>query len=468
MHQKSSSLLSSRSAHLPANGLFFPDYVVGVIYDRPKDVYLMVNYRPRNGLWFPFSERRVHETSLQTMKRILESFALNDADQIHLVKVCSTKTLPCRAHDVLFYAIVPKSSTTINTWLNGKIDGIDFDRQLDNLPDNHPLWINAVQLRHICKSSRLLGIEPLILNKQFKDIFYGAMNLMNMNSNVLFEEMKIPQVDNPSKSAAQLLLQSAKFTSTVQEQIFEEFHHATVPSEYLNFESFKELMLNKGLDATHLIDYFRAFDSTQRSYLTYLDYVLGLAALDPNTQHGGVPAEQRCRYIFRYYNASNTQRMSFDEFKLMIKDIHKSKGQNLTGDALQEEALQMFRSFGLRSIDQSLNLMDFLSGVGQLRFRGTSVLFRLAIPIVDLLKPPLSSTPSNTALTSSTTSNRSPSANGMARRTDLSVTPSLISPASPAAKEEFQNYEIATHIVKVSAERKSKDKDQDDPRWTCR
>ena len=62
------------------------------------------------------------------------------------------------------------------------------------------------------------------------------------------------------------------------------------------------------------------------------------------------PAEQRCRYIFRFYNnsSSTNQRMSFDEFKWMIKDIHKSKGQNLTGDALTEEALQMFRSFGFK------------------------------------------------------------------------------------------------------------------------
>lgn len=50
--------------------------------------------------------------------------------------------------------------------------------------------------------------------------------------------------------------------------------------------------------------------------------------MEPYTQHGGLPAEQRCRYIFRYYNynekGSNNnfeansvvnQSMNFEKFK---------------------------------------------------------------------------------------------------------------------------------------------------------
>ncbi|CAF1226969.1 unnamed protein product [Adineta steineri] len=380
------------------------DYIVCVIYDKIKDVYLMNNYQQRGGLWFLFSERRINETSLQSIKRLLDPILIYDSDQIHLVKVCSTKTLPFKGRDVLFYAIIPKSTTTINIWLNGKVDGIDIERQLNTLHDNSTVWLTTIQLKYISKLSRLLGIEPLTLNKQFKDIFHSTIK--TNNTTVIYEEIKIPPIETISKTtynnAAETLLLSAKFTSTIQEKLYEEYHHSVLPSDYLNLETFKNLISRKGLESSHVIDYFRAFDSTQRNYLTFLDYLLGLAALDPNTQHGGVPAEQRCRYIFRYYNINNNQRMTFDEFKIMIKDIHKNKGQNLIGDALNDEALQMFRSFGLRSSDQTLNLMDFLSGVGQLRFRGTSVLFRLTMSISDFFKR--TSTP-NTLVIPSSTSN---------------------------------------------------------------
>jgi hypothetical protein len=425
------------------------DYIVGVVYDKAKDVYLMMNHRQRGGIWFPYSERRAHETSFQTIKRILDPLVSHDADQIHLVKVCSTKTLPCRARDVVFYAIMSKANSMINLWLHGQVDGIDFERQLDSLPDNASLWMNTGQMRHVSKLSRLIGIEPLVLNKQFKDIFFGSTATTSMSTSIHFEEVKIPQIEMTSKtgpSPAHQLLQSAKFSSNIQEQLYEEYHHAVLPSDYLNFETFKTLMMNKGVESQHFIGYFRAFDSSQRNYLTFVDYLLGLAALDPNTQHGSVPAEQRCRFIFRYYNTNPSQRMTFDEFKSMINDIHKAKGQNITGDALNEQASQMFRSFGLRSIDQTLNLIDFLSAVGQLRFRGTSTLFRSSTPVTELVKS-LSSTISNNLVLTSTHhigSNRTSNTGPLMRR----IEPVLKLPN--ASKDDTHLYEIATHIVKVS------------------
>jgi hypothetical protein len=52
--------------------------------------------------------------------------------------------------------------------------------------------------------------------------------------------------------------------------------------------------------------------------------------MDPSTSHGGInlnyliymkffilgaPAEQRCRYIFRFYNIKNNGNMSIEEFR---------------------------------------------------------------------------------------------------------------------------------------------------------
>ena len=93
----------------------------------------------------------------------------------------------------------------------------------------------------------------------------------------------------------------------VQERIFKEFYSYTFPSEYMGFQAFVEAMDNKlsTIEKSKIHAYFRAFDSQQKSYLTYSDYLLGvsiyfinqhkhfsfhlsgLAAMDPSTSHGG-------------------------------------------------------------------------------------------------------------------------------------------------------------------------------------
>ena len=59
----------------------------------------------------------------------------------------------------------------------------------------------------------------------------------------------------------------------------------------------------------------RAFDVHKRRMLSYRDILLGLAAMEPATQHGGTPAEMRCRYIFRYYDKEGEGLLEFSEFK---------------------------------------------------------------------------------------------------------------------------------------------------------
>lgn len=63
----------------------------------------------------------------------------------------------------------------------------------------------------------------------------------------------------------------------VQERIFKEFYSHTFPSEYMNFDSFSEAMDNKlsAKEKGRIQAYFRAFDTQQNFYLTYLDYLLG-------------------------------------------------------------------------------------------------------------------------------------------------------------------------------------------------
>ena len=38
------------------------------------------------------------------------------------------------------------------------------------------------------------------------------------------------------------------------------------------------------------------------NYLSFSEFICGLAACDPQTPHGDASGEARCRYIFRYYD----------------------------------------------------------------------------------------------------------------------------------------------------------------------
>lgn len=172
------------------------------------------------------------------------------------------------------------------------------------------------------------------------------------------------------------------------------------------------------------------------------------------TQHGSTPAEQRCRYIFRYYvygeNSSLTDdiiptvNMTFDQFKVLMNDINEMK-KNLTYDeeTLETEAINGFKIFGLNSRKDTLSLSDFLIGVGQLKFRGTSILFRNTKSLKDVFQDYQSLLEL---------------ANNEQSRLDKYDIQNLILPKVQSVKIPANNeskkttetgYELATHTVKV-------------------
>ena len=100
------------------------------------------------------------------------------------------------------------------------------------------------------------------------------------------------------------------------------------------------------------------------------------------------------------------------------------------------------RLFGLHDRKENLTLTDFLVGVGQLRFRGTSVLFRLTKSIVDFVTFMNSSDDEASSLT-----NLYAVLNKIDRKS-ARLERYLGGPGKPP-EERSEAYEIATHTVKV-------------------
>ena len=96
--------------------------------------------------------------------------------------------------------------------------------------------------------------------------------------------------------------------------------------------------------------------------------------------------------------------------------------------------------FGLNDKNEMLNLSDFLIGVGQLRFRGTSVLFRLTKPIGEFI---------NLLLSCHQRDDEFKSHLYFENRLVNFLNPKLASLYNNNINNNADSYELATHAVKV-------------------
>ncbi|CAF1408695.1 unnamed protein product [Adineta ricciae] len=352
--------------------------VVCVIIDKEVDALLLVEQSLGRGYWFPFDEIKPGETRAITAKRIASKICPYDFELVNVIKVRCSDLLPCLPSTQTYYLL------TKGRLMRGNAS---------NLVNS--IWMNLERMKTAVKNRELLGLEPFYLLKTVLerqqtngwDDFISGGQIFE-EPILQFIDCKQPDPNNQLVASPQeQLMGSAKFNIKLQERVFKEFYSYTFPSEYMSYQAFIEAMDNKlsSAEKVKMQAYFRAFDAQQKSYLTYSDYLLGLAAMDPSTSHGA-PAEQRCRYIFRFYNIKNNGNMSIDEFRELHSDVQNLKAGKANNDVPPySEILSAFNSFNVQTNNQ-LQLTDFLNSVGQLKYRGTSVLFRLATNVQDLLR----------------------------------------------------------------------------------
>ncbi|CAF1531624.1 unnamed protein product, partial [Adineta steineri] len=272
------------------------------------DALLLVEQNLGRGYWFPFDEIKSSETRALAAKRITSKICPYDFELVNVIKIRCSDLLPCLPSTQTYYLLTKgrlnrgNGSTLVNS-----------------------IWMNFERMKTAVKNRELLGLEPFYLLKTIIERQQANGWDDFISGGQIFEEPILQFIDckqpDPNNqliaSPQEQLMGSAKFNTKLQERIFKEFYSYTFPSEYMSYQAFTEAMDNKlsTVEKTKMQAYFRAFDAQQKSYLTYSDYLLGLAAMDPSTSHGGAPAEQRCRYIFRFYNIKNNGNMSVEEFR---------------------------------------------------------------------------------------------------------------------------------------------------------
>lgn len=140
--------------------------------------------------------------------------------------------------------------------------------------------------------------------------------------------------------------------------------------------------------------YFRVFDQQRTGSLDYREFVVGLVLMDKNTHHGGLLAEQRSLRIFQLYDEDNDGYLSRSELENLVAQVRSRRRDSVSRADVVTAAEEILRLANpayashvrgdavAPSVSERVSQKQFLQAVGELKIRGTSLLFRLSCPIL--------------------------------------------------------------------------------------
>lgn len=178
---------------------------------------------------------------------------------------------------------------------------------------------------------------------------------------------------DPPRNLEEDMLKSLNITEKDVERLYADFLEHCFPSFYQTLESFKCYMAKYGFEKNdcRLSKLFRAFNYSRNGYLSFHEFLLGIACMEPSIPHG----EFRVKFIFRYYDTDDTGMLSEDSFKKLIMDMYPNTSEKEIKIKM-DEALKAIGTTGGK-----VSSKDFIIAVGSHKFRGTSSLCRSSKPI---------------------------------------------------------------------------------------
>ncbi|XP_077995902.1 uncharacterized protein LOC144449262 [Glandiceps talaboti] len=332
---------------------------------------LLVKCNDGKGWWLPHADVRSHEESLIEAASVAVKQTGIDIELVGILGI-SVTTLPEMQQSIFQLRLLATPKVKLK---KSSSQGNEMLKSVDVEFEDSVQWCSWDELQELSLGDPgLLGNEPLELAKYLRE--GGAVQPLSLLKETSIQTVKNTEKVSTCNSQTNQLLNAAKIGQNEQRLLLEEYLDICSPCLMMNKTVFTSYMKSKTIpdeDCPHL---FRAFDIHNKQYLTFHEFLYGIAAMQPHTPHGGPPAEQRCKYIFRYYDANNDGLLEFTEFKKMVLDIRSSKNMKITDEAIEKDALASAKVFGTEP-RASLSLPEFLNAVGQLKFRGTSLLLRL-------------------------------------------------------------------------------------------
>lgn len=171
---------------------------------------------------------------------------------------------------------------------------------------------------------------------------------------------------DPPRNCEEEMLKSLNITQVVVERVFADWMDHCFPALFLCADSFKHYMRKYGFEASEgrLERLFHGFNYDANGYLSFHEFLLGLACLEQNAAHG----EFRAKFIYRYYNTDQSGQMSLEQVKAMVADM-------VPPDKVDTKLREVVHSFGGTGAGP-WSEMQFISAIGNRKLRGTSLLCR--------------------------------------------------------------------------------------------
>ncbi|RWS15574.1 Calcineurin-like protein phosphoesterase [Dinothrombium tinctorium] len=330
----------------------------------------------RKGMWMPQTAVKESEGWFATIvSRIKSLLTVSTAS-----KSCLPFTPPELLH--IFRIQVPSAARFVNR-VTYFIQITHDEKSAVNCCQSNKLvtWISAKEVVSY-NIQDLWGPEVPIFAEA---IMTNSIDKAAFTEYTLRDAMKYAPRD-PPKTYQDELLKSAKFSEKDVSKIYAEFIQHVYPSQYMVLNSFTDYMKRLGWSSNdpELTSCFRAFAFNSLPYISFHEFLLGLAALDKNTYHGGHPGELRCGYIFRFYDANSDNMLERKEMFKLTYDMLKLKGKQCDEEAVKKELEKNYAGLGVAQ-NESIDYKLFIKGIGLLIFRGSSALFRCSFSIIEAI-----------------------------------------------------------------------------------
>ncbi|CAB3237684.1 unnamed protein product [Arctia plantaginis] len=414
--------------------------VVSLLVYCPSERAFLFTKESSGELWLPSTKCENNCWKSTANKMNFELFGADVGPQctpLRVYKIWLPKhALPCVYHAIYKVAIKSDVKKKVKLKLGVK---------------NRMQWLNMTELErqraHANLRSPELAVFALLVAGETKESSEAQDMDYSMLIEVCEEQALLTFGSDVGGGAVSMatpnsqLLLAAGYSKDDQLRLYREFVVLVYPCTYMSTNPFTQFMVDIGWQKTQCTALFRAADVTGRGGLTFQELMLWSAALEPNTQHSGLPAEIRCRYIFRYFDSNRDSKLEYVEFKDLVAAARTAR--QLPVDALNvaRDADVCLRQLGLQPNIQ-LPLEEFLRGVGELRLRGTSSLLRSPKSISGYLMD-LQERDKELNLIPTTSKYEDASSPGLARsesgRATASATRRLVQP----------DYHVATYTVRM-------------------
>ncbi|CAH1182328.1 unnamed protein product [Phyllotreta striolata] len=396
------------------------DVISLAVFSESDNTMLLIENN--NELWLPCTEEIGSVWNNSAMKEISEIFGPDQKAEIKILRISKLKiswhTVPY-VLNVIFQLNVDNNTKGKSKNTMGKYRG-------------KCRWVGQNELAKLLQSHSLKSPELIEI------FFLGRQEMVPGNyehaKEVVYLQNLLETTDEnfaTGKSEYSQMVEAAGIDMLGQEMILKEFVTLTFPAYYMNLIPFSKVAVALGWSKDNIQSLFFAADINRRCGLSFKEFLVFIAGVDPQTTHGGPYADIRSQYIFRYYDKDRDGVIKGEDFKSLIADLRKVKKNPVDPQSVAKEAAESYKSMGMPE-GNPITEHDFLKAVTDLKLRGTGALFRSPTGILQFLKdsakPKVAGVPSAPA----------PAA----------------APAAPEPGEKSQvvrtiNYLIAHHTVKI-------------------